>query len=125
MRDKKDTGKGYVPADVLVLLVEDYVPGDVLILLVEDYVLGDVLVLLVEDYVLGDVLVLLVEDYVPGDILILLVENGFKITTQADGSIYETEKWSKDFTEVTMISLKKKPKATKFSQDRNSSSDDA
>jgi hypothetical protein len=32
--------------------------------------------------------------------------------------MYETGEWPKDFTEVTMISLKKKPKATKHSDHR-------
>jgi len=32
--------------------------------------------------------------------------------------IYETGDWSKDFTEVTMITLKKKPQATKCSDHR-------
>jgi CRISPR/Cas system-associated protein Csm6 len=50
----------------------------------------------------------LVENYVPGDVFILLVEDGFKITTQADRNIYDTEKWPRYFTEITMISLKKK-----------------
>jgi hypothetical protein len=30
-------------------------------------------------------------------------------------AIYETGEWPKDFTEVTMIALKKKPQATKLS----------
>ena len=32
--------------------------------------------------------------------------------------VYETGKWPKDFTEVTMIALKKKPQATKWSDNR-------
>jgi hypothetical protein len=50
------------------------------------------------------------DDDVPGDVLKLLVEGGLKTTT-----IYETGKWPKDFTEVTMIALKKKTQATKCS----------
>ena len=33
-------------------------------------------------------------------------------------TIYETGEWPKDFTEVTMITLKKKPQATKCSDHR-------
>ena len=33
-------------------------------------------------------------------------------------NIYETGDWPKDFTEVTMIALKKKPQATKCSNHR-------
>ena len=33
-------------------------------------------------------------------------------------TIYETGEWPKDFTEVTMIALKKKPQATKCSDHR-------
>jgi hypothetical protein len=33
-------------------------------------------------------------------------------------AIYETGEWPKDFTEVTMITLKKKPQATKCSDHR-------
>jgi len=33
-------------------------------------------------------------------------------------TIYETGEWTKDFTEVTMIALKKKPQATKCSDQR-------
>jgi len=33
-------------------------------------------------------------------------------------TIYETGEWPKDFTEVTMIALKKKPQATKYSDHR-------
>jgi len=33
-------------------------------------------------------------------------------------TIYETGEWSKDFTEVTMIALKKKPQATKWGDHR-------
>ena len=36
-------------------------------------------------------------------------------------SIYETGEWPKDFTEVTMIALKKKPQATKCSDHRTTS----
>jgi len=34
--------------------------------------------------------------------------------------IYETGEWPKDFTEVTMIALKKKTQATKFSDNPKS-----
>jgi hypothetical protein len=37
---------------------------------------------------------------------------------QLINSIYETGEWSKDFTEITTIALKKKPKAAKCSDRR-------
>jgi len=52
---------------------------------------------------------------VPGDVLKLLGEDGLRITTQLISSICETGEWLKDFTEVTMIALKKKPDITKCS----------
>jgi len=47
-------------------------------------------------------------------VLKLLGESGLKIMTKLVNTIYETEGWLKDFTEVTMIALKK-PQATKCS----------
>jgi len=41
-----------------------------------------------------------------------------KIITKLINTIYETGEWPKDFTEVTMIVLKKKPQATKCSDHR-------
>ena len=38
--------------------------------------------------------------------------------TKLINSTYETGEWRKDFTEVTMIALKKKPQATKCSDHR-------
>jgi len=38
--------------------------------------------------------------------------------TKLINSTYETGEWPKDFTEVTMIALKKKPQATKCSDHR-------
>jgi len=55
------------------------------------------------------------DDDVPGDVLKLLGEGGLKIMTNLINTIYETGEWPKDFTEVTMIALKKKPQATKCS----------
>jgi hypothetical protein len=52
---------------------------------------------------------------VPGDVLKLLGDGGLKITTKLINTISETGKWPKDFTEVTMFALKKKPQATKCS----------
>ena len=49
----------------------------------------------------------------PGDVLKLLGEGGLKIITKLINTIYETGEWPKDFTQVTMIALKKKPQATK------------
>ena len=55
------------------------------------------------------------DDEVPGDVLKLLGEGGLKIMTKLINTIYETGVWPKDFAEVTMIALKKKPQATKCS----------
>jgi hypothetical protein len=56
-----------------------------------------------------------VDDDVPGDVLKLFGEGGLKIMTKLINTIYETGEWPKDFTEVTMIALKKKPQSTKCS----------
>jgi hypothetical protein len=48
-------------------------------------------------------------------VLKLLGEGGLKIITKLINTIYETGEWPKDFTEVTMIALKKKQQATKCS----------
>jgi hypothetical protein len=45
----------------------------------------------------------------------LLGQDGLKLMTRLINNIYETGEWPKDFIEVTMIALKKKPKATKCS----------
>ena len=55
------------------------------------------------------------DDDVPGDVFKLLGEGGLKIMTKLINTIYETGEWPKDFTEVTMVALKKKPQATKCS----------
>jgi len=55
-------------------------------------------------------------DDVPGDVLKLLEEGGLKIMTKLINTIYEAGEWPKDFTEVTMTALKKKPQATKCSK---------
>ena len=55
------------------------------------------------------------DDDVPGDVLKILGEGGLKILTKLINTLYETGEWPKDFTEVTMIALKKKTKATKCS----------
>jgi hypothetical protein len=60
------------------------------------------------------------DDNVPGDVLKLFGEGGLKIMTKLINTIYETGEWPKDFTEVTMIALKKKPQATKCSDHRKS-----
>jgi len=57
-------------------------------------------------------------DDVPGDVLKLLGEGGLKIMKKLINTIYETGEWPKDFTEVTVIALKKKPQATKCSDHR-------
>jgi hypothetical protein len=60
------------------------------------------------------------DDDVPGDVLKLLGEDGLRLMTQLINSIYSyvTREWPRDFTKVTMIALKKKPKATKCSVHR-------
>ena len=58
------------------------------------------------------------DDDVPGDVLKLFGEGGLKIMTKLINTNYETGEWPKDFTEVTMIALKKKPQATKCSDHR-------
>jgi hypothetical protein len=45
--------------------------------------------------------------------LILLGDDGLNLVTQLINNIYESGEWPKDFTEVTMVALKKKPKARK------------
>jgi hypothetical protein len=58
------------------------------------------------------------DDDVPGDVLKLLGDGGLKIMTKLINTIYETGEWPKEFTEFTMIALKKKPQATKCSDHR-------
>jgi hypothetical protein len=58
---------------------------------------------------------------VPGDVLKLLGEVGLKIMTKLISTIYESGEWPKDFTEVTMITLKKKTQATTCSDHRTTS----
>jgi hypothetical protein len=53
------------------------------------------------------------DDDVPGDVLKLLGEDGLRLMTQLINSMYVTGEWPRDFIEVTIIVLKKKPKATK------------
>jgi hypothetical protein len=55
---------------------------------------------------------------VPGDVLKLMGEGGLKIMTKLINTIYETGEWPKNFKEVIMITLKKKPQATKCSDHR-------
>ena len=58
------------------------------------------------------------DDDVPGDVLKLLGQGGLKILTKLIKTIYKTGEWPKDFTEVTMIALKKKKQAKKCSDHR-------
>jgi hypothetical protein len=53
-----------------------------------------------------------------GDVLKLMGESGLKIMIKLINTIYKTGEWPKDFTEVTIIALKKKPQATKCSDHR-------
>jgi len=62
-----------------------------------------------------------VDDDVSGDVLKLLGAGGLKIMTKLINTIYGTREWPKDFTEVTMMALRKKPQATKCSDHRTSS----
>jgi len=55
------------------------------------------------------------DDDVPGDVLKLFGKVGLKIMTKLINTIYETGEWPKDFTDVTMYALKKKPQASKCS----------
>ena len=50
-----------------------------------------------------------------GDVLKLLGEGGLKTMTKMTTNIYETGERPMDFTEVTVITLRKKSKATKCS----------
>jgi len=52
-------------------------------------------------------------DDVPGNVFKLRGEEGLRIITQLVNIKHETGEWPKDFTEVTMIALKKKSKAIK------------
>ena len=54
------------------------------------------------------------DDDVPGDMLKLLGEGGLKILTKLFNTIYDTRELPKDFTEVTMIALKKKDTSYKM-----------
>ena len=47
------------------------------------------------------------DDDVPGDTLKLLEEDGLELRTQLINNIHETGRWPQDFTDVTMIALKK------------------
>jgi hypothetical protein len=60
------------------------------------------------------------DDDVPGDLLKLFGEGGLKIMKKLINTIYETGEWPKNFTEVTMFALNKKPQATKCSDHRKS-----
>jgi len=58
------------------------------------------------------------DDDVLADVLKLFGDDGLKIMTKLIKTIYETAEWPKDFMEVTMIALKKKPQATKCNDHR-------
>jgi hypothetical protein len=58
------------------------------------------------------------DDDVPGNVLKLMGESGLKIITKLINTIYEIGEWPKDFTEVPIITLKKKSQATKCSDHR-------
>jgi hypothetical protein len=50
------------------------------------------------------------DDDVSVEALKLLGDDGLNLLTQMINSIYESGEWPEDFTEVTMVALKKKPK---------------
>ena len=56
------------------------------------------------------------DENVPGEVLKLVGEDGLRIMTQLIISIHESGDWPKDFTEVTVTALKKKPSTTKCSK---------
>jgi hypothetical protein len=58
------------------------------------------------------------DDDVPGDVLKVLGEDGLRLMTQLINSMYVTGEWPRHLIELTMIALKKKPKATKCSHYR-------
>jgi hypothetical protein len=57
-------------------------------------------------------------DDLPEDVLKFLGEDGLRPITQLINSVYVTGEWPRDFIEVTLITLKKKPNATKCSDHR-------
>jgi len=56
--------------------------------------------------------------YYYGGVLKLLGKGGLKMLTKLINTIHETGEWPKDFTEVTIIALKKKTQASKCSEHR-------
>jgi len=60
------------------------------------------------------------DDDVPGDMLKLLGEGSLKILTKLINTIYETGEWPKDFTEFTIIALKKKDTSYKMQRPSHS-----
>ena len=54
----------------------------------------------------------------PRDVIKLYGEGGLKILIKLSNTLCNTGEWPQDFTEVTMIVLKKKTKATKCSDYR-------
>jgi hypothetical protein len=58
------------------------------------------------------------DDDVHVEALKLLGNDGLNLLTELINDIYESEEWPRDFTEVTMVALKKKPKARKCTDHR-------
>jgi hypothetical protein len=58
------------------------------------------------------------DDDEPVEALILLGDDGLNLLTQLINNIYVSGEWPKDFTEVTMVALKEKPKARKCTDHR-------
>jgi hypothetical protein len=58
------------------------------------------------------------DDDAPVEALKLLGDDGLNVLTQLINNIYESVEWPKDFTEVSMVVLKKRPKARKCTDHR-------
>jgi hypothetical protein len=58
------------------------------------------------------------DDDVPVEALKLLGDDGLNLMTELNNNIYESGEWPKDFTEVTMVALQRKPKARKCTDHR-------
>jgi hypothetical protein len=58
------------------------------------------------------------DDDVPVDALKVLGDDSLNLLKQLINNIYKSGEWLKDFSEVTMVALKKKPKARKCTDHR-------
>jgi hypothetical protein len=62
------------------------------------------------------------DDDVPVEALKLLGDDGLNLLKQLINNIYESGEWPKDFTEVTIVILKKKPEARTCTDHRTAAS---